>query len=89
MIKDIFEDHRRHVSDREENNRSVEILRNGNFHQMQWKDIYIGDIVKVKDNEFLPCDMIVLKSSDPKGTVFVETKNLDGETNLKFKQCPK
>lgn len=33
----------------------------------------------------IPADVILLRSSDPKGSVFVETKNLDGETNLKPK----
>lgn len=33
--------------------------------------------------------MIVLKSSDPKGGLYIETKNLDGETNLKNKTVQK
>ena len=36
-------------------------------------------------NEYIPADIIILKSSDPKGKVMIETKNLDGETNLKLK----
>ena len=37
----------------------------------------------------MPADIIILKASGPKGTGFVETKNLDGETNLKIKQTHK
>jgi magnesium-transporting ATPase (P-type) len=33
--------------------------------------------------------MVLLKSSLPKGICYVETKGLDGETNLKHKQCDK
>mmetsp|Transcript_3429 Transcript_3429/g.4369 ORF Transcript_3429/g.4369 Transcript_3429/m.4369 type:complete len:126 (-) Transcript_3429:628-1005(-) len=33
--------------------------------------------------------MIMLTSSLPKGIAYVETKNLDGETNLKHKQSEK
>jgi magnesium-transporting ATPase (P-type) len=33
--------------------------------------------------------MLVVDSSLPKGIAFVETKNLDGETNLKHKQVEK
>jgi phospholipid-transporting ATPase len=33
--------------------------------------------------------MIILKSSDPKGVCYVETKNLDGETNMKMKTTHK
>jgi magnesium-transporting ATPase (P-type) len=32
--------------------------------------------------------MILLNSSFPKGICYVETKNLDGETNLKHKKSP-
>jgi phospholipid-transporting ATPase len=51
----------------------------------EWQQIQVGDIVKVIEGEFFPCDMILLNSPGPKGTLFVETKNLDGETNLKMK----
>lgn len=33
--------------------------------------------------------MLILNSSIPKGICYVETKNLDGETNLKHKQADK
>ena len=31
--------------------------------------------------------MVLINSSAPKGICYVETKNLDGETNLKHKQA--
>jgi len=37
----------------------------------------------------MPCDILLLGSSDSKGTCYVETKNLDGETNLKIKNVHK
>ena len=49
----------------------------------------MGCLVEVKENEFFPCDMYIVQSSLPKGICFVETKNLDGETNLKHKQADK
>jgi P-type E1-E2 ATPase len=49
----------------------------------------VGSIIKVHENEYFPCDMIILNSSLPKGICYVETKNLDGETNLKYKQAAK
>ena len=49
----------------------------------------MGCLVKVKENSFFPCDMLMVDSSLPKGIAYVETKNLDGETNLKHKQAEK
>jgi phospholipid-translocating ATPase len=48
-----------------------------------WKKIEVGDVVLLKEDEQVPADLVVLACSDPDGTCFVETKNLDGETNLK------
>lgn len=48
-----------------------------------WKKLQVGDIVLLRDNAQIPADIVVLSTSDPEGVCFVETKNLDGETNLK------
>lgn len=53
-----------------------------------WKDIRVGDIVMIQNNESIPADIIVLSTSNPQGICYVETKNLDGETNLKIRQAP-
>eukprot|EP00873_Tetraselmis_striata_P034770 jgi/Tetstr1/455034/TSEL_041890.t1 len=42
---------------------------------------------KVKDHGFIPADMVILSSTNPNGACYVETMNLDGETNLKHKQA--
>ena len=49
----------------------------------------MGDIVKIKSDQFIPADLLILHTSDPKGCCYVETKNLDGETNLKIKTAQK
>ena len=91
MIKDAFEDYKRHKSDDEENTKRSEVYnpRMGEFERQEWKTMKPGQIVKVNDDEFIPSDLIILQSSDPKGGLYIETKNLDGETNLKNKTVEK
>ncbi|PCH37130.1 phospholipid-translocating P-type ATPase [Wolfiporia cocos MD-104 SS10] len=48
-----------------------------------WKKLEVGDIVLLRENEQIPADIVVLSTSDPDNMCYVETKNLDGETNLK------
>lgn len=89
MIKDGYEDYKRYKSDEEENNKEVGCYRDRSFQQIMWKDLKVGDVVKVMKGEFLPADLMCLASSHyKKGQCFIETKNLDGETNLKTRLVP-
>ena len=54
-----------------------------------WKKLEVGDIVLLRDNDQVPADIVVLATSDPDGMCYLETKNLDGETNLKPRKAVK
>ena len=84
-IKDLMEDIKRSKSDEEENMRKVWKRIQGEWIQVKWLDLKVADIVKVTKDEYFPSDILLLASSDPKGMAYIETKNLDGETNLKHK----
>ncbi|EFC47189.1 predicted protein, partial [Naegleria gruberi] len=87
MIKDGYEDVKRHISDNEVNNRKISILRNGEVMEVCWKEVQVGDIVKVNQDESFPADLIGISSSEHQGICYIETSQLDGETNLKIKRC--
>lgn len=54
-----------------------------------WEDLKVGDFVKIMDNESIPADVLICATSEEENVAFVETKNLDGETNLKSRvACP-
>ncbi|KAG5248361.1 phospholipid-transporting ATPase [Salix suchowensis] len=82
-IKDGYEDWRRHRSDRNENNREALVLQCGQFRSKEWKKIRAGEVVKISADETIPCDMVLLGTSDPSGVAYIQTMNLDGESNLK------
>ncbi|KAL8529386.1 hypothetical protein ACS0TY_006709 [Phlomoides rotata] len=81
--KDAYEDYGRHQSDKIENGRLACVLVDDKFRQVRWKDIRVGEIIKLSANETLPCDMVLLSTSDSTGVAYVQTMNLDGESNLK------
>ncbi|XP_036748479.2 phospholipid-transporting ATPase VD isoform X2 [Manis pentadactyla] len=51
-----------------------------------WKDVTVGDFIRLSCNEVIPADMVLLFSSDPDGICHIETSGLDGESNLKQRQ---
>ena len=53
------------------------------FTETMSSELEVGSVVKVMENEPFPADLILIKSSLPRGVAYVETKNLDGETNMK------
>ncbi|PCH37630.1 phospholipid-translocating P-type ATPase [Wolfiporia cocos MD-104 SS10] len=54
-----------------------------------WEDVAVGDFVKIHDDESFPADILICATSEDENVAFVETKNLDGETNLKSRTaCP-
>lgn len=82
-VKDGYEDWRRHRSDRNENNREALVHQNGRFQEKKWKKIRAGEVVQIRTDDTIPCDMVLLGTSDPSGLAYIQTMNLDGESNLK------
>ncbi|OMJ09008.1 putative phospholipid-transporting ATPase VD [Smittium culicis] len=133
-FKDGLEDWRRHVNDKQINERPANILRNWEnvnmlyhrnkslnkrpilsrifpskiknnpvpkqwlsleansvsagtprFEKLSWSNVRIGDIILLNNNDPVPADVLILSTSNPDGSCFADSKDLDGETNLKPK----
>lgn len=87
-LKDYFEDRRRLASDRRVNNYTCRVYvgEDDRYAKVAWKDVKVGDLVHLSNNEPVPADVLLLRSSDPQGVAYIDTCNLDGETNLKQRQ---
>ncbi|VDL66181.1 unnamed protein product [Nippostrongylus brasiliensis] len=85
-VKEIFEDIKRRASDRKVNSFRAFILENNEFQSREWQEVRVGDVLRVDSDQLFPADLLLLSSSEPQGMCYIETSNLDGETNLKIKQ---
>nr|XP_032832787.1 probable phospholipid-transporting ATPase VD [Petromyzon marinus] len=84
-VKDGLEDFRRYAMDRVVNNAGTAVYERcaGTFTERAWKSVRVGHLVRLRCNEAVPADVLLLASSDAAGICHLETATLDGESSLK------
>ncbi|KAK4485891.1 hypothetical protein RD792_008542 [Penstemon davidsonii] len=86
--KEAWDDYNRYLSDKKANEKEVWIVRQGTKNLIQAQDIRVGNLVWLRENDEVPCDLVLLGAADPQGICYVETAALDGETDLKTRLIP-
>ena len=85
MLKDALEDFNRYKNDKISNNKPCNLLQENKWVKERCFKLRPGNIIKLNKNEECSCDILLLYSSNKEGYIYLDTKNLDGETNLKEK----
>uniref|UniRef100_A0A3B5LTS1 Phospholipid-transporting ATPase n=1 Tax=Xiphophorus couchianus TaxID=32473 RepID=A0A3B5LTS1_9TELE len=84
-FKDLAGDLARRRCDSEINSRPCDVLFS-QFMTAQWKDLCVGDVLRIRRDQIMPADLLLLSSSEPHSLCYVETADID-ETNLKYRQA--
>ncbi|KAG4384523.1 hypothetical protein GLYMA_13G295100v4 [Glycine max] len=86
--KEAWDDYNRYLSDNKANEKEVWVVKKGIKKHIQAQDIHVGNIVWLRENDEVPCDLVLIGTSDPQGVCYIETAALDGETDLKTRVIP-
>lgn len=77
------------VDEREDENPPWSQDEDVHWSKVQWEEVRVGDIIRLRRDDNIPADLVLLHATGPNGIAYIETMALDGETNLKSKQaCP-
>ncbi|XP_011628910.1 phospholipid-transporting ATPase 2 isoform X2 [Amborella trichopoda] len=70
--KEAWDDYNRYLSDKQANEKEVWVVKQGTRTRVQAQNIRVGNIVWLRENDEVPCDLVLIGTSDPQGVCFVE-----------------
>lgn len=82
---ELYQDRNRKENDKQENLATVNVFVENHFEQRLSKDIKCGDILLIEDGDVVRADVYILTTSEKNATCYIQTANIDGETNLKMR----
>ncbi|OMJ90724.1 hypothetical protein SteCoe_6900 [Stentor coeruleus] len=88
-VRECYNDYARHASDEKLNYAEYPVWDGTNFVLKISKDIKVGDIILIYNNESPPADIMILASSNADHECYVETSTYMGESSLKIKHAVK
>ena len=92
MVKEAMSQFSRYRQDCKVNNEKYTKLtydekqKKGITVSIKAKDIRVGDLIILEENQRVPADLVLLWCSNKSGTTFIRTDQLDGETDWKLRK---
>jgi magnesium-transporting ATPase (P-type) len=96
MIKEGYEDFKRFLRDTDANNELFSRLsssrdehgyEHGHIEDVPSSQLKVGDLVVLHQDQRVPADMILLRTTEKNGSIFIRTDQLDGETDWKLRRA--
>jgi phospholipid-translocating ATPase len=87
LAKEAYDDFKRYRRDKESNSTKYRLIRHGQLHTIQSQDIQVGDLIEIHAKERIPSDVVIVATSEPTGSIFIKTDQLDGETDWKVRRA--
>ncbi|CEO98647.1 hypothetical protein PBRA_006761 [Plasmodiophora brassicae] len=87
ISKEAYDDFQRYRRDKEANSAMYEVIENGIIKSVPSSSLRVGDLVIVHKDERVPADMVLLKTREENGEIFIRTDQLDGETDWKLRHA--
>lgn len=83
VFRETMQELDRQREDKRINTQKTRVNRAGNWLETNWEDVVVGDVVMVDADLPAPADLVMVASSSSGNTAYIQTTNLDGETNYK------
>jgi phospholipid-translocating ATPase len=84
--KEALDDYKRFKRDKEANSQQYTRLSKRGLIPQPSSRIKVGHMIVVNTNQRVPCDMILLRTTEKSGASFIRTDQLDGETDWKLRR---
>lgn len=84
--KEAYDDYIRYQRDKEANSQIYQRMTSlGGYESVPSSAIRVGDLIVLEKNSRVPADCVLLRTSEPTGSCFLRTDQLDGETDWKLR----
>ena len=87
LAKEAYDDFKRYKRDKESNSSEYRLIRGGQLRTIKSQDIQVGDVLEIHAKERIPADIVIISTSEPTGSIFIKTDQLDGETDWKVRRA--